>query len=142
MGQSGVGSYIVTAIAPVDTKVPIRKKLEGTLELDGIDVARGREVTKSVVRALEGASEALAHFKSSGSMTGFVAQVEKGVSYELVKALRDIAGGADESEITVKLTPADFGSAETSEQIIHHFEFSGGDSGVLGKSISSTLAAS
>ena len=131
MGQSAIGSYIVTALAPIEAKVPIRKKPEGTLELEGFDVARARDITSSVVLSLEAATEAIGHFKSSGSMAGFDEQVARGVSYELVKALRDIAGGADESDITVKFAPADQELLGQLEPETLRFEFSGGDTGVL-----------
>lgn len=131
MGQSRTGSYIVTALAPAEAKVPIRKTADGTLGLDGIDVARARDVTSSVVQALEAATEAIDHFKSSGSMTGFDERVNSGVSYELVVALRDIAGGADESDITVQLAPMDQALFDDPASTTHRFEFSGGDTSVL-----------
>ena len=133
MGQSEVGSYIVTAFAPTEASVPIRGTPEGTLGLDGVDTVRSRDVTLSVVGALEAASEAVDHYRSSGSMAGFSEQVARGVSYELVTALRDIANGADQSGITVKLAPT--GQPQPGEPPLesetHCFEFSGGDTGVL-----------
>ena len=131
MGQSATGSYIVTALAPTEAKVPIRKKSEGTLELEGVDVVRARDVTSSVVRSLEAATEAIDHFKSSGSMAGFDAQVRMGVSYELVTALRDIVGGAAESDIAVEFAPTDAGLLDEPSLETRRFEFSGGDTGVL-----------
>ena len=130
MGQSGTGSYIVTAVAPAEAQVTIGKSTEGTKDKFGVHAARAREVTSSVVRALEATTDAIKHFKSSGSMTGFVDQVEHGVSYELVVALRDIAGGADESDITVRLAPLDQ-TLFDNEPSTRNFEFLGGDTSVL-----------
>ena len=133
MGQSEVGSYIVTAFAPTEASVPIRGTPEGTLGLGGVDTVRSRDVTLSVVVALEAASEAVDYYRSSGSMAGFSEQVDRGVSYELVTALRDITSGADQSDITVKLAPTD--QPQTGEPPpepeTRCFEFSGGDTGVL-----------
>ena len=131
MGQSGPGSYVVTALAPTDAKVPIRKTDDGTLELEGVTYVRGREVTSSVVRALEATTEALDHFKSSGSIAGFDEKVASGVSYELVVALRDVASGANESDITIELVRMEQLSIADPMADTHQFEFSGGDVSVL-----------
>lgn len=133
MGQSDFGSYVVTALALVDARVPIRDTAETTLGLEGVDFARGRDVTSSVLRALEATTEALDHFKSSGSMSGFDDQVNSGVSYELVVALRDVTSGANESDITIELAQTD--NLSIAERIAesHQFQFSGGDISVLEK---------
>ena len=131
MGQSGTGSYIVTAVAPTEALVPLANTSKPALELEGATVARARNVTASVVGALEAAVEAVGHFKASGSMSGFDEQVGRGVSYELVTALRDISGGADESDITVELAPAELPLHDGPATQTRRFEFSGGDTGVL-----------
>lgn len=131
MGQSGTGSYVVNALVPTEAKVLIRKADINALDLEDITFARGREVTASVVRALEAATEALDHFKSSGSTAAFDEGVASGVSYELVVALRDVVGGADQSEIMIALTRPDQLSIAKPEAEIHQFEFSAGDASVL-----------
>lgn len=131
MGQSGTGSYVVTALAPADAKVPIRKTDEGNLELDGVNVVSGRDLTSSVVRSLEATMEALDHFKSSGSMSGFDEQVASGVSYELVIALRDVASRANESDITIQLVRMAQLPIADPTSATHQFAFSGGDVSVL-----------
>ena len=131
MGQSGTGSYVVNALVPTEAKVLIRKTDVDALDLEDITFARGREVTGSVVRALEAATEALGHFKSSGSMAAFDEGVANGVSYELVVALRDVVGGADQSDIMIELTRPDQLSITEPAAETHHFEFSGGDASVL-----------
>ena len=130
MGQSGTGSYIVTAVAPAEAQVPIGKSVESMKGKRGIHAARAREVTASVIRALEATTDAIDHYKSSGSMTGFMDQVESGISYELVVALRDIARGADQSDITVRLAPLDQTLLDD-EPSTYDFGLSGGDTGVL-----------
>ena len=142
MGQSGVGSYIVTAFAPIEADVPIRRPSEGTLGLEGVDAARSRDVTRSVVRALEAAVGAIDHYKRSGSMAGFSERVDQGVSSELVIALRDIASGADQSDIKIELAPTSRTPSAELEPApeIHCFEFSGGDTGVLERAASQLSA--
>ena len=131
MGQSSTGSYIVNALVPVETKIPIRKTAENTLGLKDFDYARGRDVTNSVVRALTAATEALSHYKLSGSMSGFDEQVNSGVSYELVVALRDVARGAVESDITIELAHVDQMPSSAPTVDAYSFEFSGSDVRVL-----------
>ena len=88
-------------------------------------------MTESVVRALDATTEARDHFRSSGSLTGFDEHVERGVSHEMVRALRDIVSGAEASEITVELVrtsddPIGWRGAE-----IRTFEFSRSDVSVF-----------
>ncbi len=130
MGQSGTGSYIVTAVAPAEAEVPIGKSVESTKAKSGIHAARAREVTASVIRALKATTDALDHYKLSKSMTGFMDQVESGISYELVVALRNIAQGGDQSDITVSLAPLNQ-TLFDDEPSIHNFGLSGGDTSVL-----------
>lgn len=131
MGQSGVGSYIITAMAPITARIPIRKSNDATLGYDGIDEVSAREISSSVINSLEGASEALDHFKNLGSMTGFEENVNRGVSYELLRALRDISAGSDESDITVKIASAEGTLFQDIEPVIHQFRFTAIDTPVF-----------
>ena len=131
MGQSGTGSYVINALVPSEAKISIRKADVHALELEDITFAHGREVTASVVRALEAAMEALDHFKKSGSMAAFDEGVASGVSYELVRALRDVAGGADQSDIVIQFSRSDEPDIIEPEAETYRFEFSGGDASVL-----------
>lgn len=140
MGQSSTGSYVVNALVPTEAKIPIRKSADPTLKLD-IEFAHGRDITSSCVRALEGTTEALKHFRSSGSMSGFEDRVNSGVSYELVMALRDVASGADQSGIKVELANRDQESNIPSQEETHSFEFTGGDVRILDRA-STQLSAS
>ena len=140
MGQSATGSYIATALAPIEAKVPIRPTSKATLELEGVNVVRARDVTSSVVQSLQAASEAISHYKSSGSMSGFDDQVDRGVSYELITALQNITVGADESDIEVELASVDQTLLDEPTSKTHRFEFSGGDTSVLQRAASQLSA--
>lgn len=131
MGQSGAGSYVVTALVPTEARVPIRGAAKETLERAKGSIALGREITSSTVRALEATAEAVDHFKSSGSMTGFEDNVVSGISYELVIALRDVVTGAEYSDIAIDLAQTGQMSLIEPTKERHHFEFSGADVSVL-----------
>lgn len=105
MGQTAPGSYVVTALTPTSARVALRGGQAPTLSLEGVDVARSRDVTISVVQAVQATIEALDHYRNTKSLSGFDDRVDKGVSYEMTVALRDIASNADESDIHVEWDP-------------------------------------
>jgi hypothetical protein len=101
MGQTAVGSYIVTAYAPTDTEIPVFSTSPvGTGAFTG-RTARGREVTTAVAGALEATAEALSHYHNTASLSAFEAGIERGISYELSAALHDLAQNSDGSDITI-----------------------------------------
>jgi hypothetical protein len=104
MGQTAVGSYVVTAYAPVQSKVTLRggAKAEGTIGYEGTDVASGRSVTSAVVDALEAATSALTEARLTQDVAPFEEAVAHGVSYELLTAVRLLVEGADEAEVSVE----------------------------------------
>ncbi len=108
-----------------------RRSSEGTLQLEHVDVATGREISESVVTALEATAGAIEHFRESGSLSGFDDGVRHGVSYELAHSLRDFVASSDGSDITVEYDPAAAALDEGTSRERHHFEFRGGDSSVL-----------
>ncbi|NMO54496.1 hypothetical protein HH310_25335 [Actinoplanes sp. TBRC 11911] len=99
MGQTAVGSYIVTAYAPTDSEIPVNRSM-GNIS-PGDSVARGRDVTQSVSRALEATVEAIDHYHRTNSLAGFDAGIENGISHELSYWLEEFASRADESDIRI-----------------------------------------
>jgi len=87
MGQTAAGSYVVTAFAPANVAVPLKGGQFEGFGLEGMDIARARQVTLAVVRAVEAVTEALHHYRATGSFSGFDEGVELGVSYEMAAAL-------------------------------------------------------
>ncbi|MFF4889808.1 hypothetical protein [Micromonospora chersina] len=92
MGQTGVGSYIVTAYAPTDAAIPVTNSGR---------VAQGRDITLHVATALEATAEAVEHYRNTSSLSGFEAGVSRGVSFELATALETLARDGDGGDITI-----------------------------------------
>ena len=86
MGQSGAGSYVVTALSPSQAQIPFRQTSSATLGLAGGDIALARDLTSTTINALE----AIDHYRSSGSLSGFDNGVASGVSHEMTIALREM----------------------------------------------------
>jgi hypothetical protein len=106
MGQTEPGSYVVTAYVPVDEAIPLHAtKWEG-LDLERLTSARTRDITKSIVRALEATAEALTYFRKRNSYASFEENISNGISYEMLTALGGIADDSDGAEISVELDPA------------------------------------
>ncbi|MFI6659553.1 hypothetical protein [Streptomyces sp. HUAS ZL42] len=107
MGQTAPGSYIVTAYAPTAAAVPLRGGVQSASpDLTGSNVAQSREINLAVVRAVGATVEALDHYKTTHSMTGFAAGVQQGVSYEMAIALLGMASQSDGADITVEWDPS------------------------------------
>lgn len=104
MGQTGVGSYIVTALTPIGASqagTHERVDLPGSkLEVDG------RQVTESVVRSLTATVEAIDHYNQTKSTSGFGAAVQSGMSADMVRGLQVLAEQAEEATIVVEWDPA------------------------------------
>lgn len=102
MGQTEVGSYVVRAYIPVDGSVPISmsKQAQEGVHFEGQDVINTREVSRTLVRTLESATDALQHYRTNNSLTGFT-DPSAGLSYESVSALKVIAEEAEYADITV-----------------------------------------
>lgn len=140
MGQTEPGSYIVTAFAPSATAVPLRKPSATTpaLDLGAAAGPYGRDVSHAVVKALSATVEAIDHYRSSGSLTGFDAGVRQGVSYEMATAILGIAEHSDGSDITIEWDTSVPGGFEES---VSRYEFSGGDAPILEKAAHRLAAA-
>ncbi|MFF2352456.1 hypothetical protein ACFVVL_22045 [Kitasatospora sp. NPDC058115] len=127
MGQTAPGSYIVTAFVPPTAGVPLKSEPEPALE--GLGSVSSRSVSEAVVKAVEATLEAVEHFRSLGTLSGFIEGVPNGVSYEMTNALLGMAAMSDGADITVDWDPAV--PAGGSQSV--HFELKGSDAEVLGK---------
>lgn len=129
MGQTAVGSYVVTAYAPVDSPVALSSTKAGVQSLPGLESASTREISLAVGRALDATQEAVAHFRSSGNLTGFDDAVARGVSFDLLTALQGVTRNSDSGEVVLEWVP-DPQQEETQQS---KFEFTGADTAVLEK---------
>jgi hypothetical protein len=137
MGQTAPGSYIITAYAPADATVPIRGGAHDELSYEGITVASGRRINVSYAHALEAAAEAVEHYHLTGSFAGFDDGVNRGVSYEMARALKGITQNSDGADVTIEwdsLVP----EPSMGEKVV--FEFKGSDTEVFDKAATRLVA--
>ncbi|MEU2235537.1 MULTISPECIES: hypothetical protein [Streptomyces] len=129
MGQTEVGSYVVTAYVPPAEVFTERKVNEGaTIPLVGRH--SGREITKGLVDVMEAARESVDHFQASGSTSGFIDYVSRGFCYELTQALRSLIRDSDGAEIEVEFNSSD-DLFETSPPPRQSLEFTASDYSAL-----------
>ncbi|MFG3014859.1 hypothetical protein ACGFZB_31410 [Streptomyces cinerochromogenes] len=124
MGQSAPGSYIITAYAPPNAGVPLSTSSTApSIALPELGLASVRDVSQAVVRAVQATIEALDHYRSSGSLSGFEAGVVHGISYEMTNALLGIAENSDGADISVEWDPA----IPSPDELDSRFELQGSD---------------
>lgn len=100
MGQTGIGSYVVTALTPV-THIDISMNQKSQYAR-----IQGRDVTEVLAAALEAAVESVDHYNSTRSVEGFRAAVSRGLSVELVRGLVGLVDRAEEATIYVEFNAA------------------------------------
>ncbi|WP_129819478.1 hypothetical protein [Streptomyces albidoflavus] len=129
MGQTEVGSYVVTAYAPPEEVFPERKVKPGdTIPLIGRHT--GREITLGLVGALEAARESVDEFEETGSTLAFVENVNRGFCYELTQAVRSLIRDSEGAEVEVELnSPEDLFTGRPTQR--HKLEFSPSDYAAL-----------
>ncbi|MBM0255513.1 hypothetical protein [Micromonospora sp. 4G55] len=134
MGQTGVGSYIVTAYAPTDAAIPITSGSSTSGR-----IAQGRDITLHFASALEATAEAVEHYRSTSSLSGFDAGVGRGVSFELSSALESLARDGDGGNITITW---DSGADLFGEIADSHFVFTREDGQALARAATHLAAES
>ncbi len=106
MGQTQVGSYVVTAYTPVDEIFEERPSATpdttGARRLAGY---RGREITETLTTALSAVQEAAAHYNSNGNLDAFEEGVKSGISKELTDAISGMLRHADATTIHFDWSP-------------------------------------
>lgn len=119
MGQTGVGSFIITAYAPSQQAFAEPSTTYGAdsggQRGDGLLVAaaapgrfsiQGRDVTRTVAQALQATTEAIAETRDGAELDVFTRRVGEGVSRELTNALGGMAADTVETEISVGWDPS------------------------------------
>ncbi|MFD3339919.1 hypothetical protein ACFWVW_12420 [Streptomyces anthocyanicus] len=130
MGQSAPGSYIITAYAPPNAGVPVSASADTpAFALPELGLASVRDVSQAVVRAVQATVEALDHYRTTGSLSGFEAGVTQGISYEMTNAILGIAENSDGADIRVEWDPA----TPAPTGLDSRFEFRGSDVDPLNK---------
>lgn len=97
MGQTAIGSFIITAHTPSNQKFFVSQKSENQAQADYRHSERvtGRDILSTLHHSLEAVRSGLDEYKQTPRLEAFLPLVEDGVSYELVKALSTISDGGD-----------------------------------------------
>ncbi|WP_326678261.1 hypothetical protein [Streptomyces sp. NBC_01237] len=127
MGQTSPGSYIVTAYAPPEAGVSLSSA--DAFSLPHVGSAPARDVSLAVVKAVEATAEAIDHYKTSGSLSGFEDGVSRGISYEMAQALLGLTEHSDGADVSVEWDSGVDVFAPPPVRI----EFSGADAAPLAK---------
>ncbi|EEN89201.1 hypothetical protein RHOER0001_4355 [Rhodococcus erythropolis SK121] len=102
MGQTRVGSFIVTALSPIG---PLPTKDKGSQYDDQIGGLTGRRVLESVDQSLKALLSASDEFVQRGNANVFDETLREGVSLDLVGGVKQNLGEAAGSETTISWTP-------------------------------------
>lgn len=94
MGQTAVGSFIITAHTPADRKFPFSQRAEETPGVHS-EAASGREIMNKFQSVLELTRECLDEFAKNPSMGVFDEAVPLGLSFEFVRALGEASSDGD-----------------------------------------------
>jgi hypothetical protein len=108
MGQTELGSYVITAYSPANGFVPISggKAIGRAPSEVQSDAASTRGIGVSIMAATEATKEAVEHYRSTGSLSGFEDLVPNGISYEMTIAIGDMVKDSNEAEISVAWDPS------------------------------------
>lgn len=97
MGQTEIGSFVITAHTPAGARFHMTKRSETRSAADwrNAEMVTGREILATLERSLEAVRSGLDEYRSSPNIEGFVPLVEDGVSFELVRSLKELTDGGD-----------------------------------------------
>ncbi|WP_406077686.1 hypothetical protein [Micromonospora sp. NBC_00858] len=96
MGQTELGSYVVTALTPTEDITG------STLEIPGLTTPlNGRAVAETLVTALSATRDAVDHFRRHSSVAIFTDAIEYGASYELSRSLTGLVERSNGAEVSV-----------------------------------------
>ena len=97
MGQTEVGSFIVTAHTPASARFHVSQKSENRAKADFRDAEQvsGRTILDTFATAVAAVREALDGYKQSPRIEPFKELIEEGVSHELLRSLATLTKGGD-----------------------------------------------
>jgi len=97
MGQTEVGSFIVTAHIPASARFHVSQKSENRSKDDfrNSDQVSGRTILDTFVTAVSAVREALDQYRQSPRIEPFKELVAEGVSHELLRSLATLSKGGD-----------------------------------------------
>jgi hypothetical protein len=97
MGQTEIGSFIVTAHTPSTERFHVSQRSENRAAKDyrQAEMVSGGEILATLKRSLEAVRAGLDEYRHSPNIEGFVPLIEDGVSFELVRSLTALTQGGD-----------------------------------------------
>lgn len=101
MGQTRVGSFVITALSPIG---PLETKNKGNVYTEHLGYT-GRNVVEAMVGGLQALRTAADEFKSSGTEYIFDDTVNLGVSLDLVRGMQKNLGSSAGSETVIAWSP-------------------------------------
>ncbi|PZF09193.1 hypothetical protein DEJ25_15300 [Curtobacterium sp. MCPF17_011] len=109
MGQTQVGSFVITAHTPSTERFHLTKRSENRQAMDWRDaeLVSGREILNTLENSLQAVRSALDEYKSKPNLDGFLPLVEDGVSAELVRGLAALTAGADSAITMERASPGE-----------------------------------
>lgn len=120
MGQTQVGSFVVTAYTPAEQVIPVSQSEETkstSQNLDPIIQTTGRDIINTLSASLGVVRAATDEFARNADIRIFEESVKSGVSYELMKTLAALAGGSQESSVVLELS-ATLPAPETRQEFV------------------------
>lgn len=132
MGQTEIGSFVVTAYTPADRSFHQRKAdVDKPGRLDDLTLVTGRSILETLEQALVATKQALTEYRTSPRLELFGDAVSEGVSYELTRALAALARDSEESGVTIEFVPPPNADEVTPRRA--EVAFSASDAAVLDK---------
>ncbi|MDP3949090.1 hypothetical protein [Microbacterium sp.] len=129
MGQTKVGSYVVTALTPTYGKFSTSASADEKAK-SMAPAFDGRTITGTLQTALGAVTAALEESRGSDSVEAFDAHVEDGISLELVRSLVQIVGEV-ESSVTLHYNEVETLDVPGNDRTGQVFEFTPPDAVVL-----------
>lgn len=99
MGQTEIGSFVVTAYAPSDELFAVSESLKKNPA--SLTRYSGREIGESIIESLKAVTDALTTYRQTKSLREFESGVSRGISRELTLALTHLSGTRSEAEISI-----------------------------------------
>lgn len=103
MGQTEIGSFVITAHTPAQELFHVSKSSETQSRDDyrKAETVTGRTILDTLQRSLDAVRQGLDEYKSAPTLDTFIPLVEDGVSFELIDALATLTRGGD-AAVTVE----------------------------------------
>ena len=108
MGQTEIGSYVLTAYTPPQQRFFERKSQKtapGAIPGDGAH--SGRDVVEVMTEALKATRSAIDYYQKTSSMDEFFENVQVGVSRELTQAIKKLVNQSDGASVIVEVNEND-----------------------------------